>query len=150
MSQLRIVPITLRQAQAYVREHHRHHPPPRGHKLSVGVVDGDGMLRGIATIGRPVSRALDDGNTAEVTRVATDGTFNACSMLYGACRRIARAMGYRQCVTYTQDGESGASLRAASWILDDIIQPRVGWSVPSRPRDSHGTDNVLRYRWRAW
>jgi len=49
----------------------------------------------------------------EVTRVATDGTPNACSLLYAAAWQAAKALGYRTLLTYTQKGESGASLRAA-------------------------------------
>ena len=59
----------------------------------------------------PVSRYLDDGHTLEVNRLCTDGTKNACSFLYAAAWRAARAMGYRKIVTYILDTESGASLR---------------------------------------
>jgi hypothetical protein len=90
---------------------------------------------------------LDDGLSIEVVRVATDGTANACSMLYGACWRAARALGYRRAVTYTQDGESGASLRAAGWVCVATLEPRAGWSTPSRVRADHGLDGVPRRRW---
>src|SRR5437870_1633786 len=111
---MRIVPITLRAACAFVAAHHRHHPPPRGHKFSLAVDDG-GHLAGVAIVGRPVARALDDGFTLEVLRVCTLGTKNACSMLYGAARRIAKEMGYRRIVTYTLASEPGTSLRASGW-----------------------------------
>jgi hypothetical protein len=97
--------------------------------------------------GRPVARAWDPRQTCEVTRVATDGTPNACSMLYGACWRAARALGYVHAVTYTQEGESGASLRAAGWRLTETLSPRPGWDAPSRPRAGNGNDGVTRYRW---
>ena len=96
---LKLVPITLRQANAFVQAYHRHHKPSVGHKFSIGVSDGEKLV-GVAICGRPVSRRLDDGLTLEVNRVCTDGTKNACSMLYGASCRAAKAMGYRRVITY--------------------------------------------------
>ena len=111
---LQLCPITLREANAFVEQHHRHHRPVTGHKFSIACAT-DGEIVGVAIVGRPVSRHLDDGWTLEVTRLCTDGTKNACSMLYAATWRAARAMGYRKLVTYTLDTESGVSLRAAGW-----------------------------------
>lgn len=113
---LRIVPVTLEQANAFVRSLHRHSRPVVGHKFSVGVADEE--LRGVAIVGRPVARKLDDGRAVEITRVCTDGTRNACSMLYAACRKAARAMGHDPIYTYTLPEEGGASLRAAGFRLD--------------------------------
>lgn len=141
---LRIVPTTLREANAYVRQHHRHHRPARGCIAVVAVADGD-VVRGVAIIGRPVSRVLQDGYTAEVVRVATDGARNACSMLYGAAWRAARALGYLRLVTYTLPSEGGASLRGAGFTL--IGEAGGGsWSRSSRPRvDEHPTQTKLRW-----
>ena len=50
---LHIVPITLRDAQAYVEQHHRHHGPPRGHLWSIGATDDSGQL-----VGARVARAM--------------------------------------------------------------------------------------------
>jgi len=66
-------------------------------------------------VGRPVARHRDDGFTAEVTRLCTDGTKNACSKLYAAAWRAARAMGYRQIGTYILESEEGTSLKTAGW-----------------------------------
>jgi len=115
---LTIVPVTLKTAQNFVARIHRHHRAPVGHKFSVGVVDETGTLRGVAMVGRPVARALDDGWTLEVNRVATDGCRNACSALYGAATRTAKALGYRRILTYTLPSEGGASLRASGWAPD--------------------------------
>ena len=109
---LDLQPITLREANAFVAQHHRHHPPARGCVCAVAVNDGT-AVRGVAIVGRPKARMLQDGFTAEVVRVATDGAHNACSMLYGACWRACRALGYRRLVTYTLPEEGGGSLRAA-------------------------------------
>lgn len=80
---LELIPMTLREANAFVEQHHRHHKPVVGHKFSIGVSDGEKVV-GVAIVGRPVGRFLDDGWTLEVTRLCTDGTHNACSMLYAA------------------------------------------------------------------
>ena len=111
---MEIRPISFREAAAYVNDNHRHHKAPVGNKFSLGCYDS-GRLCGVAIVGRPVSRYLDDGLTAEVNRLCTDGTQNACSMLYGACFRVAKAMGYKRIVTYTLESEPGTSLRAAGW-----------------------------------
>ena len=80
---LSLCPVSLAEANAFVAEHHRHHKPVRGHKFSLGCMV-NGQLVGVAIVGRPVSRYLDDGLTLEVNRLCTDGTQNACSFLYGA------------------------------------------------------------------
>lgn len=111
---LEICPMTLKEANAFVERYHRHHKPVTGHKFSIGCTEG-GKIVGVAIVGRPVSRYLDDGWTLEVNRLCTDGTRNACSMLYAAAWRAARAMGYHRLITYILDTENGASLRAAGW-----------------------------------
>lgn len=143
---LHVVPLSWNQAAELVDRLHRHHARPRGHKLSIGVALEDGTVVGVAVLGRPVSSVLDDGLTLEVTRVATDGTGNANSCLYGAARRIARAMGYRRVITYTQAGESGASLRGAGWRAVATRAARDGWNGPARPT-GRDTSGVERTRW---
>lgn len=113
---LRIVPMTLDRANEFVRQLHRHSRPVVGYRFAIGVANGE--LRGVAIVGRPVAPRPDDGVAAEITRVCTDGTRNACSMLYGAARKAARAMGYQPIYTYTLPEEGGASLRAAGFTLD--------------------------------
>ncbi|HBI8193468.1 TPA: hypothetical protein K8297_004922, partial [Escherichia coli] len=108
-----ISPITLKAAQEFIAQHHRHNKPPVGHKFSIGLRNNAGELIGVATAGRPVARHFDDGLTLEVNRTCTTGERNANSALYGAIWRAAKAMGYQRCITYTQADESGASLRAA-------------------------------------
>lgn len=112
-----IRPITFRQACDFIAKYHRHHSPTIGCKFCIGVFVDETMV-GCAVCGRPVSRVLDDGLTLEINRVCTDGTRNACSMLYGACCRIAKAMGYQKAITYTLQSESGASLKASNFTSD--------------------------------
>lgn len=129
---LHLQPITFAEASEFIRLHHRHHPPSVSWKFGVAVNDGEKVV-GVAVVGRPVARMLQDGWTAEVLRVCTDGTKNAASMLYGACARASRALGYRRLITYTLKREPGTSLRAAGWV--SLYETAGGsWSRPSRPR----------------
>lgn len=141
---LSLQPITQKEAFAFIAAHHRHHSPPRGFKFAIAVNDGEKVV-GVVSVGRPVARMSDDGFTCEVNRMCTDGTRNACSMLYGAAWRAARAMGYRKLVTYTLPEEGGASLRGAGYRL---IGAAGGgsWSTPSRHRvDTAPTQEKLRW-----
>lgn len=141
---LELVPLSLAEAKAFVARVHRHHKPPTGGKFAIGAALA-GEIVGVAMVGRPVAREYDDGWTVEVNRVATDGARNACSMLYGAAWRAAKAMGYRRCITYTLAEESGASLRAAGWKIVGEVRGR-SWSCPSRPRvDQHPLQGKLRW-----
>jgi hypothetical protein len=144
VSTLAVVPVTLREAAAFVAAHHRHHEPPVGGLFAIGLASGNAVI-GVAIVGRPVARLIATDFTAEVTRVCTDGTRNACSMLYGAAWRAARAMGYRRLITYTLASEEGASLRGAGWKC--LGEAGGGsWSRPSRPRvDTHPTQTKLRW-----
>src|SRR5690606_17415281 len=136
--------MTISDAREFIAQHHRHHAPPVSALFAVGVADGE-TIRGVAVVGRPVARGNQDGWTAEVTRVATDGARNACSVLYGACWRAARALGYRRLITYTLESEGGASLRAAGWKVVGEVRGR-SWSCKSRPRvDRHPLQNKIRW-----
>lgn len=142
---LRTVPTTLREANAFVAAHHRHHRPVRGHTSSTAVVDDQGELRGVAIIGRPLARKLDHTQVCEVLRVATDGCQNACSALYGACCRIAKAFGYAHVLTYTLSTEPGTSLRAAGW-KPTALTDGGSWSRQDREReDDHPL--IPKVRW---
>lgn len=143
---LEIVMLTLDEACIVVDRIHRHHRRPTGHRFSIGVLAG-GVTRGVAIVGRASARSFDNRFTLEVTRVATDGTPNACSALYGAVWGAAKSMGVRRVITYTQDGESGASLRAVGWRRVAELRPRTGWDTPSRRREGRGVDGVARVLW---
>lgn len=141
---LTLIPVTLREAHAFVARVHRHHRPARGGLFAVGAAEEDDVVA-VAVIGRPVSRNLADGFTAEITRLASNGARNACSMLYGAAWRAARALGYRRLVTYTLDTEGGESLRGAGFRLLGAAGGGT-WSRKGRPRvDLHPTQGKLRW-----
>jgi hypothetical protein len=135
MSDLYLVPCTLNEANAFVAQHHRHHDPVPGAKFVIAAALSGGPHRivGVAIVGRPVSRLLDTGWTLEVNRCCTDGTPNACSMLYRAAWRASIALGYRKLVTYTLPEEGGASLRGAGF---KCLGLRGGgsWHRDMRPR----------------
>ena len=130
---MKAVPIGWREAKEFVERTHRHHFSPQGWKFGLGV-EFNGKLVGVVMVGRPVSRMLDDGKTAEVIRLATDGTPNACSFLYARARKIAITMGFERVITYILDSEPGTSLKAAGW---KYVRTGGGgsWSRPSRKRD---------------
>lgn len=109
-----MVPISLKEANAFVLQYHRHHKPVTGHKFSIAASNGNEIV-GVAIVGRHVARYLDDGWTLEVNRLCTNGTKNACSFLYAAAWRAAKNMGYKKLITYILDSESGVSLKAAGW-----------------------------------
>lgn len=139
---LHVEPIDFSEAAAFVREHHRHHTPPQGHKFSLAAYAGD-VLAGVVIVGRPVSRRRDDGLTLEVTRLCTAGHRNACSFLYGAAARAAFALGYARIGAYILKREPGTSLAAAGWKLIGET-PGKSWSVPSRQReDKHPIEPKL-------
>jgi len=108
--------VTLKEANGLVGKLHRHHGKAIGCRFAVGV-EYDGEVVGAAICGRPVARSSDDGWTSEVTRLVTDGTTNACSMLYSACARASKAMGYERVQTYILEDEPGTSLFASGWNL---------------------------------
>jgi len=130
-----LIPVSLKQANAFVDAHHRHHGAVTGHKFSIGCEQA-GRLVGVVIAGRPVSRYLDDGMTLEVTRLCTTGERNVCSMLYAAAARAAKAMGYRKIITYTLETEDGASVLAAGWHCTGPAGGKC-WTGERRPAVQH-------------
>jgi hypothetical protein len=144
MSGLHLAPCFITEANEFVKQHHRHHKPVVSGLFAVAVAEGETVV-GVAIVGRPVARNADNGWTAEVTRVCTTGTKNAGSMLYGACWRAARALGYRKLITYTLPSEGGISLSGAGWKC--LGEAGGGsWSRKERPRvDMHPTQ--IKWKW---
>lgn len=141
---LALCPITLREANAYVERHHRHSVPVRAMKFALGAAE-DTKVVGVALVGRPIARGLDDGWTLEALRVCTQGHRNVCSFLYAAAWRATRALGYRKLVTYTLRSEPGTALRAAGWSVVGEVAKR-SWNTPSRPRVDRD-ERQERLRW---
>ena len=150
---MNLAPCSIKDAQKFVGQHHRHNLPPRGGLFAAKVVEDDETI-GVMIVGRPVARSLNDGYTAEVTRVCTTGAPNAPSMLYGAARRAAKALGYKRLFTYTLASETGASLKASGWVRDADLPERPSWDGGQRHRvqaDLFGNDRrpaEAKVRWR--
>lgn len=140
---LSVVPMTLRAARAYVKEHHRHAKRIQGGLFAVGARLGDDIV-GCAIVGMPVARMLQDGHTVEIRRCCTDGTRNACSFLYRVCVRVANALGYARVLTYTLESESGASLRGAGFEITRRTRAEH-WNRESRPREEQPVQYKLRW-----
>lgn len=119
MAEFCIIPISLKEANAFISEKHRHHKRVQGHKFSIGL-EKDGVLVGVCTVGRPVARKTNHKEVLEVTRLCTDGTSNACSALYGAAARVAKELGYKKIQTFILAEENGASLRASGWSFEYV------------------------------
>jgi len=139
---MHLVPIKQKDAKAFVKAHHRHHKPPVGSIFQIACAVEDKIV-GVIIAGRPVARMLDDGWTVEVTRCCTNGYKNACSMLYAAAWRAARALGYKKAITYILESETGTSVKAAGWKC--IGKCGGGkWNRKNRPRlDEHPTESKL-------
>lgn len=133
---LRVAPCTIKQANDYVAMFHRHSGRTVGHLWSTAVVDHHGLVHGVSITGRPLARMLQDGATFEVLRVCTNGTPNACSMLYSAAWRAARAMGYWRGITYIRDDELGTSLKASGWRPVAAVAGGRSWNSEGRYRES--------------
>lgn len=153
---LRRRPTTITEAKAFIARWHRHSEPPLSGFYAIGATDDGRTLRAVVIVGRPNARPLDDGWTAEATRLASDGSDNACSMLYSAAARAAEAMGYQSIITYTKADEPGTSLIAAGWEREEELPARPSWNCPSRQRTQtnlFGEDRRPpgpKVRWRKW
>lgn len=123
---LRVRPISIAQANAYVEKYHRHHGKRVGVRFAIACYEGD-ELHGVAICANPVARKSDDGLTLEVARLCTDGTHNACSILYGACARVAKDMGFTKIQTFILESEPGTSLKACGWVCEGVAGESVNW-----------------------
>ena len=141
-----IQPVTFSEACQFIRRHHRHHRPPVGSVFQIVVNDGEKIV-GVIVAGRPVARMLDNGTVIEVTRCCTDGTMNACSLLYGAAWKAAKSLGWSRMVTYTLPEEGGGSLRATGAM--PVYDAGGGlWIHSGRMRaNDHPLGSKVRWEW---
>lgn len=144
---LRIVPIELSEANALVKRWHRHHKEAQGHRFSIGVYDTKKQeLVGAAIVGRPVARLVNWRTTVEVVRLVSDGTKNACSILYAASARVAKELGYEKIQTYILDTEAGTSLLASGWVCENkTAGGGHGWHSRSGRRDDQPENTKQRW-----
>ena len=143
---MKVRPCTLGQANRLVDALHRHHDPVQGHRFSIALYDDEDCLRGVAIVGRPVAPKTEQYQVAEVLRICTDGTRNACSKLLGACARIAKEMGFSSIQTFTLDSEPGTSLRAAGWQMVHVTSGGTRHR-PSRSRQNEKHPTTPKHKW---
>lgn len=148
---LHAIPMKLAEACEFVRNFHRHNKPPVSGLFAVGCSDGEKLI-GVAIVGRPVARFLDDGKTAEVIRccVNNDAPKGACSFLYARCWQAAKALGWSKLITYTLQEEGGASLRGAGWKVVAELKAGDPKAWQNRPgREWQSVVGQSKFRWEA-
>lgn len=145
---LTVIPISIKCANTFVARWHRHNKPIRVARFACACVDQQGDVHGVAIFGTPSAPGLMDGLTGEVLRVATDGTRNACSILYGACRKAAFALGYKRVITYTLHTESQSSLKAVGFKLVDCNAGGRPWTN-RKGRKAQDVSMQPKNRWEA-
>jgi hypothetical protein len=142
-----ISPIELRDANRFIGLHHRHHKPVQGHRFSIACVDATGMVHGVVVVGRPVARlGGHPQKVLEVTRLCTDGTRNACSMLYSAAARVGKNLGYERIQTYILDTELGSSLKASGWTNEGAAGGGQWKHTDGKPRRTD-QPTQMKQRW---
>lgn len=144
---LSVFPMTLKAANELVRTIHRHHQPVVGYKFAIGAFDRrTGNTVGAAIVGRPVARMTDAEIVAEVTRLVTDGHKNACSLLYSACARVAKEMGYLHIQTFLLEDEPATSVKAAGWKFEGMTNGGT-WNRLSRGNRREDQPMGRKQRW---
>lgn len=126
-------PCTIRRAQKWAAQVHRKLPDLQGGMRAIRV-EHDGEMVGVAVVGNPARRLAEQGVLGVLRVAVLEGHPNACSMLYGACSRAAKAMGATSLVTYTHQDEPGTSLRAAGWVHGGLTRGGE-WNRDDRPRN---------------
>lgn len=150
IAEMEVAPIHLKEAAEYVKQYHRHCGPPKFHKFSISLrIPEETEPIGVVIVSTPKAKALMDGRTLEINRVCANPCYmNVCSKLYAQAIRAGKALGYRRFITYTLEGESGASLRAVGFQSDGITSgKKQGWNTPSRPRKQTENAEKDKQRW---
>lgn len=85
------IAISVTTAEEFLKDHGRHYKAPVEAICAIGVAEGD-KLHGAAILGRSA-----DG-IGELAHIYVDGVSQGYSLLYGACWRALKALGYKQTV----------------------------------------------------
>ena len=142
------LPISIKEANEFILNFHRHNNPVKNCRFAIGA-GFEGKLVGVAVIGNPVARLMNDGFTMEVLRVCTkeDSPKNTCSFLYGRSWRVWQQMGGLRMITYTLQSESGSSLKGSGWTIRGETKPSSGWSRKDRDRKWQPIYGQMKFRW---
>lgn len=92
---MKIIPLTVAEAEAFLKDHGRHYKAPAEPICAIGVATDMGetvMLHGAAILGRR------DAKVAELAHIYVDGVSQGYSLLYGACWRALKALGYESAI----------------------------------------------------
>jgi len=149
--EFQVIPLSLKEANDFIIEHHRHNKKVPVHKFSLGCMKDNEMI-GVVIVGRPVARRLDDRLVAEIHRlcIKDPSPKNACSFLYNKCWNIWLQMGGKKILTYTLTKESGSSLRGAGWNIVNVTKPlsknAKGWKT-RKNRNSQEVYYQEKFRW---
>lgn len=145
--------LPLREAARFVAQHHRHHDPMQGGIVAIGLWHGQELI-GVAVIGRPVSRMLQQQGVCEFVRTCVrDDWSMAASQLLARARRVAATLGFPKAVTYTLPEESGSSLLGDGWVEEQDGEGRPllfgggEWTRPSRAREIATAPTGRKRRW---
>ena len=84
---MRVVDLRLTVAEEFLKNHKRHYKVPVEAICAIGVADADG-LHGAAILGRRKA------GVGELAHIYVDGASQGYSLLYGACWRAFKALGY--------------------------------------------------------
>lgn len=98
------VPLTIVDAEAFLRQHERHYVEPGEKICAIGlgefIADGGGIGGGPETVRMELHGAAILGRNADgdgmLAHIYVDGTFQGYSILYGACWRALKALGYKK------------------------------------------------------
>ena len=147
--ELKCIPLTLKEANAFVKEHHRHNKECRGHRFSIGAIYKNKLV-GVAIIGRPVSRNFDFRFVSEINRncVLENAPKGTCSFLYSRAMKVWQSQGGKKILTYTLETEPGSSLKAVNFIpVAKTNYYKNGWNNGGKINRSVDYVKTRKIRW---
>lgn len=83
---MRVVSLSIKEAEEFLAKHERHYKAPVEPICAIGIAEKG--LHGAAILGRRSEQE------AELAHIYVDGTSQGYSLLYGACWRALKALGY--------------------------------------------------------
>ncbi len=88
---MRTVDLSVKDAEVFLSKHERHYKAPVEAICAIGVADESG-LHGAAILGRR------EPGIGELAHIYVDGVSQGYSLLYGACWRALKALGYEKAI----------------------------------------------------
>ena len=146
-SHKRLVMIAIERdvAKKFIEKNHSHLHTPSTWICHVAVADS-GRLCCVAVLNRPCARLLCDGKTAEVGRVASDGTPHAASKALSAITRVAALLGFGRIVSYTLLGEAGTTYVSCGYVAT-AVSAGGKWARGGETRTRESQQLGAKVRW---